>query len=197
MRLEYRKYIGAAATPVRDLRQDEDGATAVEFALISMPFLMLLFGIMSVCLYFFTTLYIENAVWNASRDLRTGAFEGSTGDYAGLTTDAQRRAKLKELICNRTPSPSDCMSNIQVIVQGYAAGFGSIARPSCKKADNTLVDTLGAEASSSTIGPDQPVLVTGCYEWKFGGQLPFFKIGNMAGGSFLIQASATFRTEPF
>lgn len=179
------------------LRRNDDGATAVEFALIAMPFLMLLFGIMSICLYFFTTLYIENAVWNASRDLRTGAFETSTGDYAAATTDAQRRAKLKELICNRTISPSDCMNNMQVIVQGYTAGFGSIARPSCKKADNSLIDTAGAEGNSSAIGPDQPVLVTGCYEWKFGGHLPFFKIGNMAGGSHLIQASATFRTEPF
>ncbi len=197
MRLDYRRSFGSAASRVDRLRRDEDGATAVEFALISMPFLMLLFGIMSVCLYFFTTLYIENAVWNASRDLRTGAFENATGDYATLTTDAQKRAKLKELICNRTPSPSDCMSNMQVIVQGYSAGFGSIARPSCKKADNSLIDTATAEGSSSTIGPDQPVLVTGCYQWKFGGSLPFFKIGNMADGSYLIQASATFRTEPF
>ena len=47
------------------------------------------------------------------------------------------------------------------------------------------------------LSPDQPVLVTGCYQWKFGGSLPFFKIGNMADGSYLIQASATFRTEPF
>lgn len=197
MRLLCRNLFGRAAKPVERLQRDEDGATAVEFALISMPFLMLLFGIMSVCLYFFTTLYIENAVWNASRDLRTGAFENSSGDYAGTTTDAQRRAKLKELICNRTPSPTDCMSNMQVIVQGYSAGFGSIARPSCKKVDNSLIDTTGAETSSSTVGPDQPVLVTGCYEWKFGGNLPFFKIGNMANGSYLIQASATFRTEPF
>lgn len=197
MRLDFRRFSGSAASTIRRLRRDQDGATAVEFALISIPFLMLLFGIMSVCLYFFTTLYIENAVWNASRELRTGAYENSTGDYSGTTTDEQRRAKLKELICNRTPSPSDCMSNMRVIVQGYAAGFGSIARPSCKKADNSLIDTTGAEASSTTIGPDQPVLVTGCYQWKFGGHLPFFKIGNMADGSYLIQASATFRTEPF
>jgi len=197
MRIGNRELFRSAILPARKLRQNEDGATAVEFALVSIPFLMLLFGIMSVCLYFFTTLYIENAVWNASRDLRTGAFENSTGAYAGTTTDAQRRAKLKELICNRTPSPTDCMSNMRVIVQGYSAGFGSITRPSCKKVDNTLIDTTGAETSSSSVGPDQPVLVTGCYEWKFGGQLPFFKIGNMAGGSHLIQASATFRTEPF
>ena len=95
MRFGNRELFRSAIIPTRRLRQNEDGATAVEFALVSIPFLMLLFGIMSVCLYFFTTLYIENAVWNASRDLRTGAFENSTGAYAGTTTDAQRRASAR------------------------------------------------------------------------------------------------------
>jgi Flp pilus assembly protein TadG len=190
-----------AARPPRSylarLRRDEDGATAVEFALIAVPFIMLLFGIISVCLYFFTQLYIEAYVYNASRDIRTGAFSESTGDYATATNDQQRRDKFKELVCNRTPDPGNCLANMQVIIQGYSSGFGSIVRPSCKKADNSLIDSATANGSSTSVGPDQPVLITACYEWKFGGKLPFFKIGNMANGSHLIQASATFRTEPY
>ena len=72
------------------IRRNDDGATAIEFAIVSMPFLALLFGIMSVSLVFFWIFTMENAVWAASRDLRTGVFQTQAvgSRYAGLTGDA-------------------------------------------------------------------------------------------------------------
>jgi Flp pilus assembly protein TadG len=43
-------------------RSDTAGVTAVEFAMVAVPFLMLLFGIITVGLFFFTTFSLENAV---------------------------------------------------------------------------------------------------------------------------------------
>ena len=51
---------------LRRWRGDESGATAVEFGIIALPFLLLLFGIMSVCLFYFANFAIENAVWQAA-----------------------------------------------------------------------------------------------------------------------------------
>jgi hypothetical protein len=39
--------------------------------------------------------------------------------------------------------------------------------------------------------------VTVCYEWELAGKIPFLNLANMANGSALIQASTTFRTEPY
>jgi Flp pilus assembly protein TadG len=180
---------------LRDLQRNEDGATAVEFALIALPFLTLLIGLMSVCVYFFTVLYTENAVWAAARDIRTGALQNGTGSYSAATTLALKQAKLKEIICSYTPNSADCLPNMRVIVQARTT-VGSIVAPACTSGG----DLINAATESANFDPGASssiVLLTACYSWEFGGQLPFFKLGNLNGGAYLIQASAAFRTEPY
>jgi Flp pilus assembly protein TadG len=178
-----------------EMRRNEDGATAVEFALIALPFLTLLIGMMSICIYFFTVLYTENAVWAAARDIRTGALQTGSGAYSAATTLALKQAKLKEIICSRTPNASTCLPNLRVIVQARTA-FSSIVAPSCTSGGD-LINAATESASFDPGASSSIVLMTACYSWQFGGQLPFFKLGNLNGGAYLIQASAAFRTEPY
>jgi Flp pilus assembly protein TadG len=174
------------------LRRDETGFTAVEFAAVAMPFVLMLFGILSVCLYFFTNSTFENAVWQASRVIKTGQFQQGTGAYAGLSTEDRKKA-FKAALCAKTPPFIDCNKAI-VVVQSNTGGFGSISPPSCVK-DGAIIeqDKAGFDAG----GASSVVLVTACYPWQFGGNLPFIKLGNLADGALLIQASVAFRTEPF
>src|ERR1700687_1379750 len=57
--------------PGRLLRR-EDGAAAVEFALVAAPFLALLFAIMETALVFFAGQYLETVVTDTSRLIMTG-----------------------------------------------------------------------------------------------------------------------------
>jgi Flp pilus assembly protein TadG len=181
-----------SARRLRSLRRDETGFTAVEFAAVSMPFVLLLFGILSVCLYFFTMSTFENAVWQASRVIRTGQLQQGTGSYTGLSTD-DRKAAFKVALCAKAPPFIDCNKAV-VMVQSNTGGFGSIAPPSCVK-DGAIIEQ--SKAGFDAGGASSVVLVTACYPWQFGGSLPFIKLGNLADGSLLIQASVAFRTEPF
>lgn len=168
----------------RRLAADEQGATAVEFAMVGTPFLMLLFGIISVGLYFFTTFTLENAVEEASRLIRTGQAQES-----GMTA-----AQFKTEICNRVPRFVDCSGKLRVNVQKFT-GFGSITATSCTDNGGNLV-----EAASTAFQPGASgdiVLVTVCYEWELGGKIPYLQLGDMANGSTLIQAATTFKTEPY
>ena len=79
--------------------KDESGATAVEMAIVAMPFLLLLFGIMSVCLFYFANFAIENAVWQAARAIRTGQLQQGKGAYTGTSTDADKKAAFKKALC--------------------------------------------------------------------------------------------------
>ena len=174
-------------------RKDESGVTAVEFAMVSLPFLMLLFGIMSVCLYFFVNFTMENAVWQASRAIRTGQLQQSQGSYTGLVTTDDRKKAFKKALCDKAPTFLDCNTKAVVLVQSNAS-FGGIVEPKCA--------TNGAVINETTAGFDtgsanSVVLVTVCYPWEFGGKLPFLKIGNLTDGSVLLQASVAFRTEPY
>jgi Flp pilus assembly protein TadG len=179
------------------LRRDEDGATAVEFGLIALPFFMMLFGILSVCHLFFWVFTAENAVWTASRDMRTGAFQtaASGSPYAGLTGDALKTAFRKQ-ICKLTVNYNDCVNNSVVLVQSSST-FSGITQPSCTTNANGLVSDTDAMAAFNAGAADTTVMVTLCYGWGFGAKLPFLPLPKMSDGSFLIQASAAFRTEPY
>jgi Flp pilus assembly protein TadG len=193
----------AAKKPVslRQLSQrflrDDDGTTAVEFGLIAVPFVTMLLGIMSVCLYFFVVLETENAVWQGSRDLRTGQLQTASGSYAGLTGD-QLKDKLKQSICNRTRDASVCMARMRVLVQTRTS-FGTLTQPSCRDpVDNgKIITEADAKSGFNAGGASSVVILTGCYSWEFGANLPFFKLGNLTDGSFLVQSTYAFRTEPY
>jgi Flp pilus assembly protein TadG len=184
-------------TPVSALmrrwRREESGTTAIEFAIIAAPFVLLLFGLVSVCLYYFADFSMENATWQAARAVRTGQLQQSQGAYAGITTDADRQKALKKAFCDKAFLFTDCNSKAVVIVQSNT-GFGSISQPSCTS-DGTVINESAAAFNAGATS--SVVLVTVCYPWDFGGKLPLFKLGNLTGGALLMQASAAFRTEPY
>jgi len=163
---------------------DRSGATAVEFGIVAMPFLLLLHGIIGVALFFFTTFALENALERAGRLIRTGEAQ-----QAGMT-DVQFKAK----VCENVPGYVDCESKMLVNVRSYA------------EPDLTPVVTAGeclnngSLTNVTTYSPgtaSQVVVVTLCFEWEFSKAIPFINLGNMSGGSRLIQAATVFRTEPY
>lgn len=185
--------------------KDQDGATAVEFGLIAVPFVVMLVGVISVCLYFFTVLEIENAVWNATRDLRTGLYStGGTGkmqtyeapptDSSGMATwEARRKDKFKEAICKQFRDVGGCMNNVRIMMKVINTGAAMTDKPSCKNGSN-----LVSNSTYSDTPPEQFMVVTACYAWEFGASLPFFKLGNVNGGdAFLMQATNAFVIEPY
>ena len=165
-------------------QRDTHGATAVEFAMVALPFLMMLFGIIGVGLYFFTVFTMENAVEQASRLLRTGQAQ-----KAGYTA-----AQFKNKVCEFVPGFVDCTSKVRVNVLSYAdttIPVGSL--PKCLGNDGSL----GAAATYDPGAASQVVLVWVCYEWELASKIPFLRLGDMSNGSALIQATTVFRTEPF
>jgi Flp pilus assembly protein TadG len=178
---------------MRRWRRDESGATAIEFAIVAMPFLLLLFGIMSVCLYYFANFSIENAAWQAARGIRTGQLQQSLGIYAGAVTNEDRKNAFKKALCDKAPTFLDCNSKAVVIVQSNA-NFGGIAAPSCAT-NGVLIEQSAAPFDAGAASA--VVLITVCYPWTAGSKLPFFKIGHLQDGAVLMQASVALRSEPY
>jgi Flp pilus assembly protein TadG len=191
----------AASSPRRLLSdiqrfaRDESGTTAVEFGIIALPFTALLIGMMMVCIYYFKVLEVENAVYQAARDLRVGNLQQGLGAYNGLSGDALKDA-FKQSICNRMSNPADCFTNIRVMVQSSSA-FSSATEPSCKDGSGNLISNSAANSGFNAGGASSVVVVTGCYQWDFGGPMPFLTGGSLANGAYLIQASSAARTEPY
>jgi Flp pilus assembly pilin Flp len=202
--------VGVANTAALSRLQDnEDGTTAIEFGLIAVPFVMMLLGIISVCLYFFTVLELDSAVWNAGRDIRTGIYNlGGAGkaqtyvqpppagsDAAAITAyEAQRKTLFTKAICNQLRDPLGCETKIRVLMVKFNKGEAITSKPSCRQSGGALV----ASSSLADVDPDAFIVVKACYAWDAGTKLPFFNIGNLPNNEgFLVEATTAFVTEKY
>lgn len=70
------------------------GAAAVEFALIAIPFLGLLFAIMQIGLFFFYSSMLQTATEIASRNIMTGALAQTTTVQSFVTNELCRKGGL-------------------------------------------------------------------------------------------------------
>lgn len=173
----------------RRLRRDERGVTAIEFAIVAIPFFMFIFGTIGIGLHFFITNSIEHAVEAAARKIRTGQAQ----------TNGTTVGDFKTEVCAEAASFIECNDKLQIHIQ-HDSEWSGITPASCK--DGTSLATAGGSASDAvsdfTGEESEAVLITVCYQWDLPASLPFITLGDPdLGGAAIIQAATTFRTEPY
>jgi Flp pilus assembly protein TadG len=185
------------------LSRNEDGVTAIEFAMVGIPFFMMLFGIMGVGLYFFSVFNLENAVEQASRPLRTGEWDKANpiNSTDAAIADAQRAASkvaFSKAVCDQLAGFFDCAKKLRVQVVNVTAGNApDVGQCLDKDAAGVTILVPTVTTKFADLAATQTVVVTACYQLDVLQHIPFIKLGNMPDGSTLIQASAAFKTEPY
>ena len=167
----------------------EEGATAVEFGLIAMPFFGLLFAIIEVSLAFWTTQVLETAVTNASRQLYTGQFQ--TDPTNASLTPQQLQTKFKTLVCNNVTGLFDCTSKVSVDVQVPSSGWSASGPPVSGGQYDTSGYGFARQPASGEI-----TIVRASMEYPLYTRLVGLGTG-LENGNLLIVASTAFRTEPY
>jgi|HubBroStandDraft_2_1064218.scaffolds.fasta_scaffold34846_2 Flp pilus assembly protein TadG len=161
------------------------GATVVEFGIISLPFLALLFSIMELGLIFMASITIESATVTAARQIRTGQLQqGSSNSAAGFKT----------LICNGMSwiSVSDCMTNLSVDVRTYSSFAAiNVAPPIAGNAIDQTQLTFDDGAACSIV------LVRVFYPWTL--ITPVLEPGlpNLGPTQRLLTTAIVFRNENY
>lgn len=91
--------------------RNRDGATAIEFTALALPFSLLVFAILESCISFAAQEVMANATDDVARQLRTGQLRA-----ANIT-----EASLKKLICDRLDIvvAKDCTTNLSVDLRSY------------------------------------------------------------------------------
>jgi Flp pilus assembly protein TadG len=160
----------------------KDGATAVEFGVIALPFLLLMFAIMETALVFFAGQALETAAADSGRLILTGQAQKQKFDAA----------KFKEQVCAKVYGLFDCEAGLQVDVRTYAS-FAAIdnSRPVDKDGKLTLTPTYAPG------GPGDIVVVRLVYQWPIHLSLLGFNLSDLAGDKRLLMATSAFRNEPF
>lgn len=176
---------------VRRFKRNEDGAAAIEFALIALPFFALLFAIMEAALVFWTGQVLEEAVNQASRTLYTGGFQQSMVN----TAPGDVPGKLKEELCRRVKGLLDC-SKIKIDVQTSTQFPNGVPQP-------IVTDGEGRRRLDPAFGqynkplPYQITVVRAAIEYPVYMPLMGANTSNLTGSKRLIMGSAVFRTEQY
>ncbi|WP_298955306.1 TadE/TadG family type IV pilus assembly protein [uncultured Methylobacterium sp.] len=173
-------------------RRDEGGVAAVEFALISIPFLALVGAILETALGFFASQNLEIAVSNTARQIYTGQFQGG---LAAGTSAEQALAKFKILLCKDRVTVFPC-SDVKVDVLALPDNRGiAITGP----IDPATGDWRAGFGSRYQAPEDNQIVVV-----QAAVAIPaFFSLLNPStykasqGRSRIIQTAVAFRTEPY
>jgi Flp pilus assembly protein TadG len=173
-----------ARGPLRRLVQREDGAAAVEFAIVAAPFLALVFAIIETAIVFFAGQTLETAIADASRLILTGQAQQQNFNAQAF----------KQAVCQRIYGLFDCANGIKVDVQKFSNFSGSdTSKP--LDAQGNLNPTFGNNYNPG--GPGDIIVVRAVYEWPVYVQLLGFNLADMNNGKRLIMATAAFRNEPY
>jgi Flp pilus assembly protein TadG len=158
-----------------------DAATAVEFAIVSMPFFAILCAMLQIGAVFFAQQVLQTAVTQSARLIMTGQAQSS-----GMTA-----TQFQQSVCANAQSMFTC-SGIGVNVQTFS-NFSSVTFVT--PLTNNKYDSTKLNYTVGGIG--DIMLVQAFYQWPvFIG--PFgFTMSNMSGNNRLLQATAVFRNEPY
>lgn len=175
---------------VRRFRKKEDGATAIEFAMLAAPFFVLLFGIIESSLIFFAGQMLETAVDDVGRKIRTGQLDNTITEQ-----------QFKDEMCAEAAILFDC-DGIAVDLQ-IAAKFEDLGDPPVPDASDNSTDFSGY--SFTPPCPGEIAMVTASYEWPiftyFASDNIYREVsgseGNLLFRKILLNAIAVFRTEPY
>ena len=170
------------------------GSTTVEFALVAVPFIALLGGIIQFAFIIWAGQNLDFMLQRAVRSLLTGSFQNAN---AGVTNSSTLLTNLKNVMCGSGTSAAATVftcSNVKLNVS-VINSFGSAASANSYDSANKSISASFESYTCAT--PGQIVVVTAAVA------LPtFFKLLNpgvvvMADGSYLLQSAAVFRTEPY
>ena len=178
------------ARAARRFARHEDGAAAVEFALIAVPFLALLFAILETALVFFAGQTLEAATAAASRLILTGQAQTTTSPTSGGASYTQ--ADFKNAVCAQIVAMFDCTNSVYVNVQSYST-FAQVDTSSPVVSGNFDTTKMGY----STGGPGDIVIVQVFYQWPIYVSLLNNDVTSLNGGKRLLVATSVFRNEPY
>ncbi|MBZ9918833.1 pilus assembly protein [Mesorhizobium sp. BR1-1-12] len=167
---------------------DRRGSTALEFALLALPFAVLVFAILESCISFAGQEVMANITDDIARKLRTGQLRPA--DVAG--------DKLKTMICDKLEIivSQDCAKQLDVDLREYPT-FADAATASFKIDNGNIILMQGTNSQPFATTPglaESKNMLRVFYKWPV---MTDLLAQSMGGNKTLHFASVTWQNEPF
>ncbi len=165
----------------RRYRKNRDGATAIEFAILAIPFFSLIFAILELAIVFFISSTMAHALSEAGRQIRTGNFQacGSADNF-------------RDLVCTNMSGIGSCDTRLRIdVISG--ASFSAITLPAPDPND----PDPSANVYANT-GAGAPVVVRAQYYHKLALPTELTRLENIPGTNVrMLESITAFQNEPF
>lgn len=180
-----RRLFAPAIARGRRFSRDDRGVTAIEFAILGLPFFTIIFAMLETAMVFFAGQVLDSAVEDATRMLKTGRAQAANYEMP----------QFRELMCGYTFNMFGDCSAIRLKVVKIANFAAASAGPpqtctstGCTWAmDQTYAAGLGREV----------IQVFAYYRWPLLVTLPYFNLKNQPDNYRLLASTRVFRNEPF
>ena len=163
-------------------RRHQGGATVIEFALIAMPFFLLLMALIEITTSYFAEVQLENGLEVVARQIRTGQIQ----------TQNLTEVQFRNLLCDNIAPLISCDANLYVDVRTFDS-FGNVAQPAPLNPDGTINPSFQFDPGTS----GSIVLARAFYVWHVSTPIIGVFLSNMAGQGKLLGAAQVFRNEPW
>lgn len=179
---------GRLARRMRRAGKAEEGATAVEFAMLAMPFFALLFGIIELSIVFFVGSNVQNATFEASRQIRVGAFSGNENQFKNIICREMNPGKKNSEL-------GACRQKLSIKVKtmsDFSQATAFAPPPAAPDPNAPPPPNFTASAGGETV------IVTASYRFPLTLPGNLTGLSNVNNGNFRdIKAVVAFRNEPF
>lgn len=165
-------------------KHDREGATAIEFGMLAIPFIMIIFAVLETSLSFTAQQVMANSVDQAARKVRTGQIDPTT------TNKDQFRA----LICHDLEIlvSSGC-PDLEFDLKSYNS-FADVPKKIPMENPKKL-DTSGFTYAPGGTGTINHLRVF--YRWPVLTDIMKSQISGLEDGKTLLYSSSTWQNEPF
>jgi Flp pilus assembly protein TadG len=162
----------------------EDGAAALEFAIVAAPFIALILATVQTALAFFAGQVLESAVTDSSRSILTG-----TAQNANMS-----QSDFANVVCSKVQALFTCNKLMIDVRTANSFAAANTAMPTL------TFDGTGKVTNSWSYQPGNPgdiVVMRVLYQWPvFLGPLSL-GLANESNGNLLLMATAAFKNEPY
>jgi Flp pilus assembly protein TadG len=173
--------------------RDRSGTTAIEFAMLAIPFSLLVFAILESCVSFAGQQVLANAADDVARQFRTG----KERPREELTLD-----KLEEMVCGHIEiMVAKGCPGLKVDLRHYDS-FAEMAKDGFQIYDEQIALTKGGLPDPQGFSVDPGLaqsrnMLRVFYEWPVMTDFMRASMSNLAGGKTLHFAAAVWQNEPF
>jgi len=188
----------------RAVARSRDGAAAIEFALLAIPYFLVIFAILETFIAFAAEELVSNAVDTMSRRMRTGQITYNLGRTTDMSQTQFRQAFCNEIsiLISCSTSEAATPSKLYVDVQTFSS-FSAIPTTIPKVSSDRYADINTAAFKYAPGGAGTINMLRAYYRWEIITDLvrPYITTIRPSDGSmptqYLIIATSAFQNEQY